>query len=60
MDELMVEDDMISGGYIEYRGQFSERSNKDKILDIFDAYCDIQELLIAEACPCSNSRWKHC
>ena len=30
---------------IECRGEFSSEENKDKILDLFDAYCDIQEML---------------
>lgn len=33
---------------IEYRGAFSKKENKEKILDLFDMYCDIQELLIRE------------
>ena len=36
------------GNYIEYRGSFSSGDNKNKILDLFDAYCDIQEILIEE------------
>jgi hypothetical protein len=36
------------GNYIEYRGSFSSEDNKNKILDLFDAYCDIQEILIEE------------
>lgn len=34
--------------YIEYRGSFSSEDHKNKILDLFDAYCDIQEILIEE------------
>lgn len=33
---------------IEYRGDFSNEENKEKILDLFDMYCDIQESLIRE------------
>lgn len=33
---------------IEYRGNFSNEENKEKILDLFDIYCDIQESLIRE------------
>ena len=36
------------GNYIEYRGKFTSEDNKNKILDLFDAYCDIQEILIEE------------
>ena len=36
------------GNYIEYRGCLSSDDNKNKILDLFDAYCDIQEILIEE------------
>ncbi len=34
-----------SNGCIEYRGSFSTEENRDFILDLFDAYCDIQEML---------------
>jgi plasmid maintenance system antidote protein VapI len=36
------------GNYIEYRGSFTSQDNKKLILDMFDAYCDIQEILIEE------------
>ena len=36
------------GNYIEYRGSFTSEDNKNLILDMFDAYCDIQEILIEE------------
>ena len=38
----------LEGNYIEYRGHFLSENNKKKILDLFDAYCDIQEILIEE------------
>jgi ribosome-binding protein aMBF1 (putative translation factor) len=36
------------GNYMEYRGNFTSQDNKKLILDMFDAYCDIQEILIEE------------
>ena len=36
------------GNYIEYRGSFTSQDNKNLILDMFDTYCDIQEILIEE------------
>lgn len=41
-------ENMSEGNYIEYRGSFSSENNKKTILDLFDAYCDIQEILIEE------------
>lgn len=37
-----------SAGCYECRGEFSEPSNKKTIFDLFDTYCDIQEVLIDE------------
>lgn len=41
-------DPHAEGNYIEYRGDFTDKNNKNMILDLFDAYCDIQEILIEE------------
>lgn len=35
-------------GCIECRGEFSTAENKKEILDLFDVYCDIQEVLAEE------------
>lgn len=35
-------------GCLECRGEFSQPENKREILDLFDIYCDIQELLAEE------------
>lgn len=35
-------------GCLECRGEFSNASNKKKILDLFDVYCDVQEVLAEE------------
>lgn len=35
-------------GCLECRGEFSQPENKKEILDLFDIYCDIQELLAEE------------
>lgn len=32
-------------GCIECRGEFSNQDNKSRILDLLDAYCDVQELI---------------
>lgn len=37
-----------SAGCLECRGEFSRPENKKKILDLFDIYCDIQEVLSME------------
>lgn len=37
--------ELVSSGYMECRGNFSTIENREKIIDIFDAYCDIQELV---------------
>lgn len=37
-----------NAGCYECRGEFSEASNKKIIFDLFDTYCDIQEVLIEE------------
>lgn len=45
-----VQDDKIyeRAGCLECRGEFSDPEYKKKILDLFDTYCDIQELLEEE------------
>lgn len=35
-------------GCFEYRGEFSTADNKKTIFDLFDVYCDIQEVLAEE------------
>ena len=45
-DTHLIENE--ENGSIEYRGKFSSPSNRDVILNLFDAYCDIQELLTVE------------
>ncbi|MCM1430719.1 MAG: helix-turn-helix transcriptional regulator [Muribaculaceae bacterium] len=35
-------------GCLECRGEFSRPEHKKEILDLFDIYCDIQELLVEE------------
>lgn len=37
-----------SVGCFECRGEFSTADNKKVILDLFDVYCDIQEVLVEE------------
>ncbi|MCM1048319.1 MAG: helix-turn-helix domain-containing protein [Clostridiales bacterium] len=37
-----------SAGCLECRGEFSTAENKKEILDLFDIYCDIQEVLVEE------------
>lgn len=37
-----------NAGCYECRGEFSEASDKKIIFDLFDMYCDIQEVLIEE------------
>lgn len=45
-----VQDDKTyeSVGCLECRGEFSLPEHKKKILDLFDTYCDVQELLAME------------
>ena len=43
-DRQLIE--KVDNGSIEYRGKFSDSNNRDLILNLFDAYCDIQELLV--------------
>ena len=45
LEELETEDSAIENPGLECRGKFSKREYKNLILDLFDAYCDIQELL---------------
>ena len=35
----------VGDGFMHCMGEFKNRENKNKILDIFDMYCDMQELL---------------
>lgn len=37
-----------SAGCFECRGEFSNPENKKIILDLFDTYCDVQEVLAEE------------
>ena len=37
-----------SAGCLECRGEFSTAENKKEILDLFDVYCDVQEVLVEE------------
>ncbi|MCM1264539.1 MAG: helix-turn-helix domain-containing protein [Butyrivibrio sp.] len=37
-----------SAGCLECRGEFSAAGNKKEILDLFDVYCDVQEVLVEE------------
>lgn len=49
-DLYQVHDDKTyeMAGCLECRGEFSQPENKKKILDLFDIYCDVQELLAEE------------
>lgn len=44
LDDKCYED----AGCLECRGEFSTAENKKKILDLFDFYCDVQEVLAEE------------
>ncbi len=46
--EVQADSVYENAGCYECRGEFSEPSNKKIIFDMFDTYCDIQEVLIAE------------
>lgn len=35
----------VGDGFLHCMGQFKKEENKEKILDIFDMYCDIKEVL---------------
>lgn len=35
----------VGDGFMHCMGEFKSKANKNKILDIFDMYCDMQELL---------------
>lgn len=48
--------DYESAGCIEYRGEFSAPEHKKQILDLFDVYCDVQEILAEEGLKPSISR----
>lgn len=37
-----------SAGCLECRGEFSTAEHKKEILDLFDVYCDVQEVLVEE------------
>lgn len=49
-DLYQVQDDKTyeMAGCLECRGEFSQPEHKKKILDLFDIYCDVQELLAEE------------
>lgn len=49
-DLYQVQDDKTyeRAGCLECRGEFSQPEHKKEILDLFDIYCDIQELLAEE------------
>ena len=49
-DLYQVQDDKTYelAGCLECRGEFSRPEHKKKILDLFDVYCDVQELLDEE------------
>lgn len=49
-DLYQIQDDKTyeMAGCLECRGEFSHPEHKKKILDLFDIYCDVQELLNEE------------
>lgn len=49
-DLYQVQDDKTyeMAGCLECRGEFSQPEHKKKILDLFDIYCDVQEILAEE------------
>ena len=38
----------VSAGCFEYRGEFSTEENTEAILDLFDVYCSVQEIIAEE------------
>ena len=48
MYEQRPEASYIAAGCMECRGSFEHSDNKKLILDLFDIYCDIQEVLAME------------
>ena len=48
MYEQRSEDSYMAAGYMECRGRFEDTENKKLILDLFDIYCDMQEVLAME------------
>lgn len=38
--------ELVESGYMECRGEFSSVEKRELIFDLFDAYCDVQELLV--------------
>ena len=50
-DELMIskpEEEYRGEGFLHCMGNFKSQENKEKILNIFDMYCDIKEALQSE------------
>lgn len=52
--ERLTDDKYEKAGCLECRGEFSTMENKDRILNLFDIYCDIQEALKEEGLKPSN------
>ena len=48
MYERRTEDSYMAAGCMECRGRFERPENKKLILDLFDIYCDMQEVLAME------------
>lgn len=48
MYEQMSEDSYMMAGCMECRGRFEHSENKKLVLDLFDIYCDMQEVLAME------------
>lgn len=45
VDDLITENNTFDNPCLECRGNFTTLENKNLILDLFDSYCDIQQLL---------------
>lgn len=49
VEELLEQqsiENYAAAGCFEFRGQFEYPENFDKIMELFDDYCDVQELLV--------------
>lgn len=46
--EVLDDKSYEQAGCLECRGKFSTAERKKEILDLFDAYCDVQETLLEE------------
>lgn len=57
-DFYQIQDDKTyeRAGCLECRGEFSKPEHKKEILDLFDTYCDIQELLAEEGLKVLSSK----